>query len=129
MSFASENITIETENTNFFMNFVTDTLLLLDPDLKMLLKDDIENIIIRSKFELQPNSWRPKPNPKNRLSTVYSYITNNELKDTFADLVQPVVEIACTPSKYDPLNVLSSKCVKGMLTYSADSSLKCNFCK
>jgi hypothetical protein len=117
MTFAAESITVETRDANFFRNFVTDTVLLLDNDLKTLLADDIENIVRQAKFGIQPNSWKPKPSPKNKLSSVYSRINKNNLKEAFADLVQPVVEIACTSQKYDPLREASTKCIKDMLVY------------
>ena len=63
-AFAAENVTIETKNDNFFENLISDTLYLLDPDLKKIIADDFDNVVSNSKFALQVNSWKPRANPK-----------------------------------------------------------------
>lgn len=117
ISFAAENISIKTNSTNFFENIISDTLLLLDPDLKKIIADDLDSVVAHSKFQLPVNSWKPRPNPKNSLLTIYDRITSNNLPDSLASLIQPIVELACIPQKYDPTNDISSQCIKEMFKY------------
>lgn len=117
ITFAAENITMETKTGNFFENLVSDTLLLLDPDLKKIIVDDFDHVVANSKFELPVNSWKPRPNPKIRLAVIYDRFNSNNVKESLASFVQPVVEIACSPQKHDPLSEYQSKCIKEMFGY------------
>ncbi|MDD2581900.1 MAG: hypothetical protein PHR66_07900 [Desulfuromonadaceae bacterium] len=117
ISFAYENIVIETKNDNLFENIVSDSLLLLDPDLQKSIEGDFAHVVANSKFSVPVNSWKPRPNPKNKLTTIYNRINGNNIKESFASLIQPVVELACTPNKYDPLNEVTSKCIKKLFKY------------
>ena len=125
-AFAAENITIETKNINFFENLISDTLYLLDPDLKKIIADDLDNVVSNSKFKLQVNSWKPRTNPKTRLATVYDRINRSNLKESISSLVQPVVEIACSSQKHDPLNNYQSECIKELFTYPIIQQIEIN---
>lgn len=117
ITFAAENITIETKTGNFFENLVSDTILLLDPDLKKIIANDFDHVVANSKFGLPVNSWKPRPNPKIRLAAIYDRFNSDNVKESLASLVQPVVEIACSPQKHDPLSEYQSKCIKEMFGY------------
>ncbi len=127
ITFAAENITIETKTGNFFENLVSDTLLLLDPDLKKIIADDFDHVVTNSKFELPVNSWKPRPNPKIRLAVIYDRFNSNNVKESLASLVQPVVEIACSPQKHDPLSEYQSKCIKEMFGYPIIQSIEIKY--
>lgn len=116
-SFTAENITINTENGDFFKNLVSDTYLLLDPVLQKIIADDFDHVVKSSRFQLQVNSWKPRPNPKNKITTIYNRFNNQNVKESLASLIQPVVEIACSPQQNDPLNEISSKCINELLKY------------
>lgn len=127
ITFATENITSETKTGNLFENIVSDTLLLLDPDLKKIIADDFNHVVNNSKFQVQVNSWKPRPNPKIRLASIYNNTNSNNIRESFASLVQPVVEIACTPQKYDPLNEYQSKCIKELFNYPIIETIKISY--
>jgi len=114
---AAENITIDTKTDNLFENLISDTLLLLDPELKKTIADDFDNVVKNSNFKLVVNSWMPRPNPKTKLVSIYDRFNANNVKESLSSLVQPVVEIACTSQKYDPMNEYQSKCIKELFKY------------
>lgn len=115
--FATENITIETKTDNFFENFISDTILLLDTDLKKIIVDDLAHVVANSKFELVVNNWKPRSSPKIKLVNIYDRFNSDNIKESLAALAQPVVEIACSSQKYDPLNEYQSRCIKDMFKY------------
>ncbi len=127
ITFATENITSETKTWNLFDNIVSDTLLLLDPDLKKIIADDFNHVVNNSKFQVQVNSWKPRPNPKIKLASIYNNTNSNNIRESFSSLVQPVVEIACTPQKYDPLNEYQSKCIKELFNYPIIETIKIGY--
>lgn len=121
---AAERITIETKSSDFFENLVSDTLLLLDSDLKKAIDDDFVHVLTNSRFTLQVNSWKPRPNPKTKLANIYKNINSNNIKENFASLVQPVVEIACSPQQYDPMNEYQLRCIKELFTYPINQPIE-----
>ena len=127
ITFAAENISIETKSSNLFENLVSDTVLLLDPDLKKIIADDFDHVVKNSKFELVVNSWKPRPNPRIRLVSIYDRFNSSNIKESFSSLIQPVVEIACSSQKHDPLNEYQSKCIKDMFKYPVISKIEINY--
>ena len=116
-SLSVEHITIDTKSGDFFENIVSDVLLLLEHDLKKIIADDYSYVVNNSRFQLQANSWKPKPNPKTKLTSIFKQINKNNFKESFASAIQPVVEIACIPKSYDALNEYQSKCIKELFKY------------
>jgi len=115
-SFAFERIAIETKNDNFFENVVSDTLLLMDPYLRKIIAADFAHVVDRSEFNVQVNSWKPRPSPKRVLNDIYNDSNMNNIKESFASLGQPVVELACT-QRNDQLNEYQTKCIKELFKY------------
>ena len=115
-SFSAERIVIETKNDNFFENVVSDTLLLLDPELKKIIADDFAHVVNESRFNVQVNSWKPRRSPKGVLVDIYNDTNKNNIKYSFASAIQPIVELACT-KRNDQLNDLQSKCIKELFKY------------
>jgi len=128
ISFSAENrIEVETTTSNLFQNIISDTILLLDPDLKKIVSVDLDSVIKKSEFNYQGYSWPPRTNPKYVLSNIYEKINKHNVSDSLARMVEPVVEIACTPKKYDPLNELSPKCIKNLLKYPIINPIEINY--
>jgi hypothetical protein len=128
-TFAAERYVINTKDDNFFENFVSDTSLLLTPDLRKIISANFDTVVNNSKFQPQPNSsWLPKPNPRIKLNTIYNRISSDNIKENFAYLVNPIVEIACSsPSQNDPMGDKSSKCIKQMLKYPVIQTIEINY--
>lgn len=127
ITFAAENVTIETKSGNLFENLVSDTILLLDPELKKIITDDFDHVVKNSKFELVVNSWKPRPNPRIRLATIYDRFNSNNIKESLSSLIQPVIEISCSSQKNDPLNEYQSKCIKNMFKYPVISKIEISY--
>lgn len=116
-SSASQMFSIDTKSSNLFENIVSDTILLLDPDLKKNIENDFSRIVEKSKFTLQPHSWMPRQNPKIKLNNIYNDINPGNMKESFSSLVQPIIELACTPPQGDPLNEKFSYCINNLIAY------------
>jgi hypothetical protein len=101
--------------------------LLLDPNLRKIIADDFNNVVNNSKFQVQVNSWKPRQNPKIKLALIYNNTNSNNIRESFASLVQPVVEIACTPQNHDPLNEHQSKCIKELFKYPIIETIKIGY--
>jgi hypothetical protein len=126
-SSAAENYTIDTKSDNFFENIVYDTMLLLDSDLRKTLAPDMATIVEHARFTPEPNSWKPRISPRGLLTTVYSDTNSSNIKENFSSLIKPVVEMACVSQQYDPMNNLSSKCVKDVLKYPVTEAIRINY--
>lgn len=126
-TFAAENIVIQTESSGFFFNIISDATLLLDPDLKKIIANDFDHIVNKSKFNYQGDNWPPRINSKVMISNIYSDINKNNIKESMARLVQPVVEAACTSQRYDPLNDFAPKCIKKLLNYSIITKIEIKY--
>ncbi|MGD9686432.1 MAG: hypothetical protein AB7U43_05600 [Desulfobacter sp.] len=113
----SQTISIETQSSNFFLNVVLDSLLLMDGDIQNILAPDFSALVKKASFVPRPNSWIPGPHPKGVLSNIYRQININNLADSFTSMVSQVVEMSCRPQQYDPLSTYSSKCVAKTLKY------------
>lgn len=126
-TYSAENITIQTENSGFFFNIISDATYLLDPDLKTVVAADFNSIVDKSKFNYQGYNWPPKIDAKTRISNIYRDIHKNNIKESMARLVQPVVEAACTPQHYDPFNDFPPKCIKNLLNYSIITTINIKY--
>lgn len=115
--FAYEKFNIETQTSDFFSNIISDSTLLLDSDLKRIINNDLDRIVTNSKFAYKGYAWPPRTDPKVLLRNIYSDIDKKNLGESLARIIEPVVEIACTPKQYDPLNSISPKCIKNTLAY------------
>lgn len=126
-SYSTENIKINTKTADFFENFVSDTTLLLDQDLKNIISSDYKNVVNNSKFNIRANSWRPQPDPRIKLRAIYNNINNKNFEQSFSDLVEPLIEIACTPKQYDPMNKEKQICIENMLKYSIIDDIQISY--
>lgn len=116
-SSAAQMFSIETKSSNLFENVVSDTILLLDPDLKKIIESDFARIVDKSKFTLQRQSWMPQQNPRIKLNSIYNDINPGNIKESFSSLVQPIIELACTAPQGDPLNEKFSYCIRTLIAY------------
>lgn len=116
-SSAAPMFSIDTKSSDLFENVVSDTILLLDPGLKKIIESDFSRIVDTSKFTLQSQSWMPRQNPRIKLDNIYNDINSGNIKESFSSLVQPIIELACTPPQGDPLNEKFSYCVRTLIAY------------
>lgn len=124
---ATANYSIATRSTDFFENVVSDTLLLLDQELRSSLQPELETIISHARFTQERNAWTPRTNHRAQLATIHGNTTATTLKESFAALIRPVVELACVSSEYDPMNSIAARCVKETLSYPVTDTLRINY--
>lgn len=124
---AAENYTFDTKSSNFFENVVYDTMLLLDSDLRKSLVPDMATIVEHARFTQEPNTWKPRISPRGLLTNIYADTNSSNIKESFSSLIKPVVEMACVSQQYDPMNNLSSKCVKDVLKYPVTDTIKIGY--
>lgn len=124
---AAENYTFDTKSNNFFDNVVYDTMLLLDSDLRKTLAPDMATIVEHARFTQETNTWKPRISPRGLLTNIYTDMNSSNIKESFSLLIKPVVEMACVSQQYDPMNNLSSKCVKEVLKYPVSEAIRISY--
>ena len=124
---AATTINIDTKSDSFFENVVSDAFLLLDSGLRKHLTEDKDYIIEHARFNPESHGWQVRQNPKARLTSIYHDIKPENMKDSFASLIKPVVEAACAPQQYDPMNSVTGKCVREMLRYPISNPIRINY--